>query len=441
MEKTDGDRTVLLASLGAGSYGQSYYHLEGSYADKTRLGFKALSELLGIPFEQILVFGTEPQPEHNLNRGSDWSIVNEEFGRELEAYQRRVVNFGMNTPEHYAMFAELVEVVRGKERILVDITHGFRSFPVILLMSLFFADAVDEETTPEIRIFYGAYEAGEDTDETDPFDPWNKRMVKKVALVELPIVPELLSWTKGAERLIKFGIASDLAELSDSKELNPMSKRFDGLHQHLAYNAIHQIPGQAKEVREEFNRKKKKIKKEHPLHYLKEPVDQVLEAFQAERPGQRQYQAAEYFLKAGRYGQAAVAMKEYLISLLTESKLAEEGKDISMASNTGERKWPEKVIGLLDQYDHKEDVWQKRSGELKDLISDWNVEVADQLQKDSRTLTEIRNTFAHGKNVPGLSNKHRDLVTIIQQAEEWKVLLDASVCSWIEFIQPFYQED
>lgn len=430
--------TILIAAIGAGGYDPCYYHFDGQQAQKTRLGFRALGELLDIPFEQLVVFGTESKPEQNL-RGSNWDIIQQEFGRVLEDHQKVVVDFGMNTDEHYRMFAELARQVKGKDRIIIDVTHGFRSFPMILLMSLFYADSVDPDHTPEIRIFYGAFEAGVESDETFTNSFGTEKPVKKVSFVEMPVIPELLNWTKAAERFIKFGIASDLAELTENnKQLKPLPKRFDELHKHIAYNAIHDIPDHVDKLQKELKGKKKKLTATHPLYYLTNPVSDMLDQLSAELPSERQLKSARYFFDAGRYGQASIAYKEFLISLLTEAVLDETKQ--SEAKLKKNREWPETILGLLVQHTNPSDEQARENAEaLKAQMEEWNPELPGRLRTTNEKLKEIRNTFAHGKQTNRLKYWTGELTEMLHQAEYYKQLRQAPVSEWIDRFRPFYE--
>ncbi len=425
---------LLLASLGAGPYYPAYYTLNGTRSEKTELSFHALAEHLEIPFENLRIFGTDPEPENNLSRGSKWDLMISTFGRELQKHQRITVPFGLKTDDHYRFFRELIAVVEDADELVVDMTHGFRSFPVVLLMSLFFSEAVHEKPFDTLRIFYGAYEAGQDTEDTFNNARGEEKSVKEVPLVEMNIVPELLQWTKAAERLIKYGLAGDMADLVKDFSQN-WDKRFKDLDRALAYNAVHLIPEEARKVRKRFEQNKRKINEQTPIYYLQDSVTGLVNRISGEKVSDQQLEVAQYFFRIGRYGQSSIVLLEYAISRISERYVELKGSGASIAKQEV-RNLPSKVLTLLTQKNSRDKKSEKNAEKIYHVMEKWSAKKTKKLADKFSDLNDIRNIVAHGKQVTKeqLKDYHCKVSDILNEAEDLFDFSDAPVDEWVELI-------
>ncbi len=440
MKQEPNPNRLLLASLGTGEYGEAYYMLDGKRSKKTRLSFHALAEHLNIPFEHLRIFGTKPDLGKNLSKGSSWGFIREAFGRNLDDDQKIIVPFGLDKEEHYQFFKCLIDVVKGSDELVVDMTHGFRSFPVILLMSLFFSEAIHENPFKSVRIFYGAYEAGRDLKKTYLNSKGEEKPVKEVDLVEMKIIPELLTWTKATERLIKFGLAGDLEEQIGSVDgiKQNWDKCFGDLNLALTYNAVHLIPKAAKKVEDGFRHNKRVINEQAPVFYLQDSISKLVNELDSGSVSERQLKVARYFKDIGRYGQVAVVLLEYVITKITERylELINSGEK---PENKETRKLPAKLIGLLMQR-NQDSSKNKNVEEAKRFYKEmekWNIEKTEALVESMDDLGKIRNIFAHGKQVDmgELEKHHRNVENLMKGIQDLSDFSDAPVDHWIEFVK------
>lgn len=434
---------VLIATLGTGDYKAANYHLNGRYAKQTRLGFKALAELLNIPKERFYVFGTEKREGTGQLRGSDWSILEQEFETPFSKNQMIAVPYGLDKGEHYEFFEKVLNTIDDTEEIIFDISHGFRSTPVVFLMSLFFKFSIGEPQAQKLRVFYGAYEAGEETSEVKTGSNGKPYNVRNVALVEMEIIPELLAWVKATERFTKFGIASDLMELAANNQSIRFAKhKLAELDKSIAYNSLEAISTTAKSLNNAIRQQSDSISKAHPFYYLSDKVNDILETFDKELVSDQQLSAARFFIKTQRFGQAAIAVKEYLVSLLTEAQGDLTPKDVQKRKS---RISAENLIGLLTPDNiHVDDTKTKfRHEQLKQMISAWDKSFYDDLYSTLSSLTKIRNTFAHAKKIEigAIKKYHDDLLRIMENAPHWARVKNAPVSMWFDLINPWYQKN
>jgi len=138
---------------------------------------------------------------------------------------RRVeVPEGKTIREIWQIFQILYEHLRAEDRVVCDITHGFRSLPMLVLAVLGYARTL-KKVVPE-GIYYGALEALGTPAEI-------KRMPvkdRRVPLFDLTAFAVLLDWTTAVDRFLAAGDASQARELAE-KEVKPLLKKSQGRDQ------------------------------------------------------------------------------------------------------------------------------------------------------------------------------------------------------------------
>jgi len=105
---------------------------------------------------------------------------------------------GANEQELWQIFGAVARCARQAPSVALDITHGFRSLPVIALLAVAFLRAVHRVEVE--RVVYGALQAC-DTSVKPPRAP----------LFDLTPMLSLLEWAIAADRLIRSGDARDMA--------------------------------------------------------------------------------------------------------------------------------------------------------------------------------------------------------------------------------------
>lgn len=107
---------------------------------------------------------------------------------------------GANEPEMWEIYGAMGGCVAPGEEIALDVTHGFRSLPLMVLLAAAFLRVARQV---QIRhILYGAYEA-RDTSCSPSRSP----------VFDLAPMFALVEWANAADRLARQGDARDLAEL------------------------------------------------------------------------------------------------------------------------------------------------------------------------------------------------------------------------------------
>ena len=123
------------------------------------------------------------------------------------------------------MFALLADALPERSQVIVDVTHGFRSQPMLALAAGMYLRTVKNVTIE--RIVYGAYEARDTHTNTAP-------------IFDLTSFLDLIDWSVSAEQFIKYGNA------------RPLSKLLSNLHKESTAQPEHDTTQKLKHVGEQL---------------------------------------------------------------------------------------------------------------------------------------------------------------------------------------------
>lgn len=232
---------VFLSILGTGNYEECTYTY-GGQSKRTRFVQEAILDIYaknGFNFDKIIVFTTEKSQKTNwedkeserllsikstIKRGCDEETFNriEEILRgqavwegglkELEsakpglrsileskyheiAESRRVPD-GKSEEEIWDIFRAIDEVIGQNDEIVFDITHSFRSIPMLALTVLNYAKVLKNIKVKGVH--YGAYD----------FDG-----AEEYPIVDLTNYDEILSWSFAANAFMKYGSSKEIVSV------------------------------------------------------------------------------------------------------------------------------------------------------------------------------------------------------------------------------------
>ncbi|MGC8667880.1 MAG: TIGR02221 family CRISPR-associated protein [Chthonomonadales bacterium] len=181
----------LLTVLGTGDYKPADYWWNGSFYN-TALFPEALVHWLK-PAE-VCVFLTEEAEAHE-----NWRKLQERLQGRTQYTSVRIPSC-KSEDEMWRFFEVLAEHVNGEE-VVLDITHGFRSLPMLALLAIAFLRIA--QNLRKVRILYGAFEA--------------KDQNGRVPVFELTGFVELLEWASAANQFLDTGDAGRIAQLLEDK--------------------------------------------------------------------------------------------------------------------------------------------------------------------------------------------------------------------------------
>ncbi|MCS7292999.1 MAG: TIGR02221 family CRISPR-associated protein, partial [Gloeomargarita sp. SKYBB_i_bin120] len=322
----------------------------------------------------------------------------------------------------WTIFDQITESIQLQEKLLLDVTHAFRSLPMLAL-----AVAAYLRRTKDVcveRILYGAYEARQPF--RDPPEPQDQAPV-----FDLTSILDLLDWLGGAEALLKRGDARVLAERMEQTHrqlwkqpqgderpyhLQRVANRLSQWTQALylvrpldVMEIAQQLLPELQNAQQEFQRWAK------PFAVIVEQVQQEIQPLAYERPKDLSKQQLRcqlalinYCLQKGLVVQAITLAREWVVSWMF--LVQEEGNWL----NSDERENMEKALGASVE------LWCKKDKSKEADVPLWlrTKPYACQIAKVWNALRELRNDVAHG----GMRKDRSDAKTIskrAQQIPEW----------------------
>jgi CRISPR-associated DxTHG motif protein len=169
----------LLTFLGTGKYWKTTYVWD-DYRCETEFVAEALATWLS--GDKVVVFLTKDAAEHD-----NWK----QFSQRMQRWDVQEVPIpdGRTEQEIWEIFDRVVSSVEQEDEIAIDVTHAFRSLPMVLLAVAAFLREVKQVQVK--HIFYGCYTQGE------PESP----------VIDLNLLLELLDWMEATRRFKETGDA------------------------------------------------------------------------------------------------------------------------------------------------------------------------------------------------------------------------------------------
>lgn len=223
-------RRIFISFMGIGSYKPVTYSLDGLNASPTRFAQRAILEILqqrdaSFEIDDVCVLTTSTacerywDPDQGLRTAlNGWK----------ENYPHDVVVRSVAIPDpsdvesvwqifgvlYHMLEQAAAEAEDGVVNVLFDITHSFRSLPMLTMLVLHFAKAVLDVNVE--AIFYGSYEP-------------NRPDRPETPILDLRPFSELQDWITGAQLFLEGGQAKRLLNLTTEQtkraniENNPQS--------------------------------------------------------------------------------------------------------------------------------------------------------------------------------------------------------------------------
>ena len=180
---------TLLTTLGTGDYTETTYFFGEQRADKTCYVAKALCQLFEI--DRIILLLTEEA------RAKHWGRLQESLPPQVEKVAKAIPE-GKTEAETWEIFDVLVDGIEPNSRLLFDITHAFRSIPVLVLLG---AGFLRKAKNVEIQgLYYGLYRPGQ----------------VETPIIDLTPAVRLLDWLTATDKFISTGSALELGQLLDT---------------------------------------------------------------------------------------------------------------------------------------------------------------------------------------------------------------------------------
>ncbi len=360
---------TLITTLGRGQFNKEtkeFDYFEASYAlpdgktYRTKLVARALVEYLKP--DEVYVVGTSE---------SLWKLADSLIGN----YKRVEIPYGKSHEEFWEMFRKVYSIdVEGKE-LYLDITHGFRSIP---LMTTTMVSLFTKVKGAHIRgVYYGIYEA--------------KSEDRTVPIIDLLPFIELNEWIEGFTLLTQYGDGLSIAELIKRKaekypdrkslgKINSLPKVLEKFSQAVSFNALELITKSTKDLINCLQDIKELPTGFEALELLKDAILQEALKFSSYGSAwEKQLKLVRWLFEKRRYSEAIIALEETIFTYIME-KL---GKDY--LENSRQR------LGAVFREDcEKHKVFTKEANDLFSRIQELRNKTGHAFMKKSTSEGDIR---------------------------------------------------
>ncbi len=182
---------VILGFLGTGKYDAIAYEFDGKRAPKTKLSVAAVKKLF--PDHRPILLTTQEAYERN------WSLVEESFADlGLQTPERIEIPSGKTEEEIWDTVEKLVGVVPRGVSVVLDVTHGFRTMPLLVFVAMGLLSKMGRASVE--RVLYGAYEARDEDTGVTP-------------VLDLSPLLRLTEWANALGDLQRYGYATPIRDL------------------------------------------------------------------------------------------------------------------------------------------------------------------------------------------------------------------------------------
>lgn len=322
---------VFLSPLGTNAYVECYYELDGKRWEHPVV-FVQEALLAHIcrdwtPQDRILIACTAEAEKKNWIDGGNFPQGLESRMHQLglkAPCQKITIPEGRNEEEIMSIFMILMEALQEGDQIYLDITHSFRSLPLLQTVIVNYAKVL--KNIEVRRILYGAFET------LGPVHAVrNMPLEKRVAPVfDLTTYDALLDWARAVDLFQKAGRPQEIRRLvgrnlgpifakRDSSDERALADALSGLSNRLNALCLNLAAARGQEIAKATGLDAEIDAVENqrlipPLQPLLEIVRRRLQGFSAADPDTKGFEAAAWCLEHELIPQAYVFLRESVLS-------------------------------------------------------------------------------------------------------------------------------
>lgn len=298
---------IILSFLGTGRYEQADYPLDG--------------EIYSTPYTQEAIGRRYPDHTLKVLLTEKAAQIHGQSLRERVSYEPVAIPNGHSEEELWDIFNAIVEAVPEEASLIMDVSHGFRSQPILALAVLQLLQVVKKVKVE--RVLYGF------------FDPETKR----ADFFDLTAFLELMEWTQATRDLLDYANGTRLQQLLShihthsymvggpkAKKLRNLGDLLDGAGKALellrpkeVLTLSHKTQQALKSARQDVE----VLPRSRPLALLFQTIETRLESLAlpeqqlfTEEGLQAMLQMAGLLLKTQSYAQALALLRELVVSKL-----------------------------------------------------------------------------------------------------------------------------
>lgn len=307
-------RKVFISFLGTNNYVECIYDIDGHQSKPVKYVQEALvSEICKnwTDKDKILIFCTKDATEKNwINGGLEDRIM---FKKDI--VEKVSIDEGFSEDEIWNIFSSVYNKLEEEDEIYFDITHAFRSIPMLTTVLFNYARVMKHIKLVSIK--YGAFE------KLGPaFKVKEMPLEQRIApVLELKNIADLQFYTEAANNLEQFGKVESLSKAikNPSKKGSPLimfANASEELVKDISTNRMEKIrKGKSiKSIKDSLKPINKKEKVPQPVKLIMDRLLSYTHDFVAEDSFQNIEAAIKWVINYEMFPQAYTMLQEYLIT-------------------------------------------------------------------------------------------------------------------------------
>ncbi len=380
--------TVAISTLGTNNYTEVLYRFQDGQEVRSSYPIHALVQRSGIRIDRTIILLTEKAREKNWELMQLFLADHKETAGEIRDV---AIKDGANSNEE--IFEAIAAEVPENAELYIDITHGLRHLPMLLVMAAAYLRAAKNVKIKSIS--YGAFELGDR--EESILDGKKVSVIVACDVFDLLPFVTLFDWASATQMFQRTGNASQLAELlrqtgetlgnDAAKQINPVADQLDHITLALEVARPEEAMQAADQLRVGLEESSARIQPyAKPFALLKDLLNRAFEriSLPSERADSlgdrlhRQRDLIKWYLQRGRIALGSILAREWMIS----------------------RKMRQQNIRDVGDHESREDVVDQLNRKPAPNAS----AVLQREHKLWTQLRKLRNEIAHaGQSQPSLS--------------------------------------
>ncbi|OLP19169.1 CRISPR-associated protein [Leptolyngbya sp. 'hensonii'] len=234
----------------------------------------------------------------------DLSELNKVLGGESKCV---LTKYGLNQEELWINFERISQSLSDLEendQLYIDITHSFRSLPILQFLTITFINDLLSEKKIEIAgIYYGMLEVSRELENITP-------------IVDLKPLFEITTWIKGAYNLKNYGNGELIAELLCQQNEELLAKRIHALSDAIQINYVPDIKQKSSDLKSTLS----ETVSEGPFKYVRSILENFVNRFSRSSLSESQFQLelADWYFQNKRYSTGYITLAEAVITYVCE---------------------------------------------------------------------------------------------------------------------------
>lgn len=240
----------------------------------------------------------------------------------------RIIDYGINEDQlwnNFSILLNMSRMIENGDEVYLDITHAFRSLPMMTFVMTEFASQVSDIDFKLSGIYYGMFEYSKDPKNTEGTTP----------IVDISIIYELHQWIRAIDAMKNYGNLDPIVKLLDgeSKEEKGVEKVFVQLNNNIKIANLASIHAFVSEASKKINALKKSNNK--IINLLSEDIENFVKRLNKNKMSDFQFELAKWFYDNKQYAMSYMSLAEAVVTKTCEYKnydpLTESGRNEAKA--------------------------------------------------------------------------------------------------------------